>query len=113
MEVTRHMRDDNSVQLSFGEGGEQCKLLTLDPTVTAALLELLRVLAIGKGYAIESADYELTSQQAAKRPRIPHRCMVEIREEGKIPHTTIDGHLSMRADDLFAYDRRQMAITNK
>lgn len=113
VEITRHMREDNSVSLSFGKGGEDAQLHTLDPTVTAAVLELLRVLAIGDGYAIVPADYEVTSEQAAKHLRVQHDCMLKILEEGKIRCCTKDGQLSVRADDLFAYDRRQMAITDK
>lgn len=111
--ISAHMREDYSVQLALVKNGEAAETVSLDPLATAALLEVLRVVSIGQGYAIESADYEMTSQQAANHLCCRHECFLQILDEGHVPFTQKGEQRLVQASDLFAYRRKEDAMREK
>ncbi len=107
--IASHMREDNSVQLTLGEDRGGTDVVVLDPVITAAVLEVLRVLSSRKGYAIGPGDYDLTSQQAADILNVGQDSMDEILDSGEIPYTEKNGCRLVRADVLFAFKRLRKA----
>ena len=91
------------VPIRFGVGtGEPVHI----PTPAVQLLkEILNHMAHGNGVALTSLETELTTRQAADLLQVSRTHLVQLLEDGRIPHRKVGAHRRVRARDLFDYRR--------
>lgn len=98
-------RGDGSepVLARFGVGtGEPVHI----PTPAVQLLKaILNHMAHGNGVALTSLGTELTTRQAADLLQVSRTHLVQLLEDGRIPHRKVGAHRRVRARDLFDYRR--------
>ena len=87
----------------FGAGtGEPIHIPT--PAVQL-LMEILNHMARGNGVALTSLGTELTTRQAADLLQVSRTHLVQLLEDGRIPHRKVGAHRRVRARDLLDYRR--------
>jgi len=64
---------------------------------------VLSLLTSGKGVRIEEEREELSTQQAAERLNVSRTHLIELLEEGAIPHRKVGTHRRVRTEDVLAY----------
>ena len=69
------------------------------------LLEILNHMAHGNSVALTSLGAELTTRQAADLLQVSRTHLVQLLEDGRIPHRKVGAHRRVRARDLFDYRR--------
>ena len=98
-------RGDGSepVLARFGAGTDEPILI---PTPAVQLLkEILNHMAHGNGVALTSLGTELTTRQAADLLQVSRTHLVQLLEDGRIPHRKVGAHRRVRARDLLDYRR--------
>ena len=97
------VREGEPTRLSLALGQGEIAEVTLSPAVAHTLLDLLRLIASGKGFELVPVDAELTTQQTADLLNVSRPFLVKLLERGDIPFTKTGRHRRIRAEDLFAY----------
>lgn len=98
--------DSLRVNLGDGEGSSGARVLAADLRL---LVEALDQIAQGKPFSAETARAELTSQQAADVLNVSRPYLVNLLDEGRIPHRLVGGQRRVRLADLLEYKRVEHA----
>ena len=102
---------DSPAQVELRAGGERVEL---SEGVLNHLATLLNLLASGKQVRIEAELEELSTQQAAERLGVSRTHLIELLEEGVLPHRKVGTHRRVRTEDILTYKeasyRRSQAI---
>ncbi|MEE4539798.1 MAG: helix-turn-helix domain-containing protein [Erythrobacter sp.] len=106
-------KEDGQVELELADAKGQRTPVTLAPALSASLLELLRLVADGRGFTLVPLEAELTTKQAADHLNVSRPFLIKLLEEGQIPHHKVGRHRRVRAEDLFAYRDRRDADRSK
>lgn len=101
--IASQMTEGQLVDFSIHAGGDEARTITLMPALTDALLDILRMIATGRGFHIIPVEAELTTQEAAKLMNVSRPFLIKLLEKGDMPFTTVGRHRRVRAEDLFAY----------
>lgn len=101
--IASQVTEGLQVDFSIHTGGGEARTITLMPALTNALLDILRIIATGRGFHIISVEAELTTQEAAELLNVSRPFLIKLLEKGDVPFTTIGRHRRVRAEDLFAY----------
>ena len=76
------------------------------PTPAVQLLkEILNHMAHGNSVALTAVETELTTRQAADLLQVSRTHLVQLLEDGRIPHRKVGAHRRVRARDLLDYRR--------
>ena len=76
------------------------------PTSAILLLEtILNHMARGNSVALTAVETELTTRQAADLLQVSRTHLVQLLEDGRIPHRKVGAHRRVRARDLLDYRR--------
>ncbi len=92
---------ETELSLAFGKG--EARNITLAPALAFTMLEVLRLVASGRGFRMIPVDAELTTQQAADLLNVSRPYLIKMLEEGQIAFKKIGRHRRIRAEDLFFY----------
>ena len=101
--------EEGAVELELTDAAGQRTPITLAPALSASLLEVLRLVADGRGFTLVPLEAELTTKQAADHLNVSRPFLIKLLEEGRIPHHKVGRHRRVRAEDLFAYRARRDA----
>ena len=98
-------RGDGSepVLMSFGVG--TAEPFPIPPSAVQLLMEILNHMARGNGVALTAVGTELTTRQAAGLLQVSRTHLVQLLEDGRIPHRKVGAHRRVRARDLLDYRR--------
>lgn len=96
------------------EDGENLTI-TLTPTISGVLLDLLRHIARGESVTLVPLGEMLTTQQAADILNVSRPHLIGLITKNDIPCTLVGRHRRIRAKDLFDYkdkrdERRSSAL---
>ena len=81
--------------------------VVLTPNIARTFLDVLRLISSGRGFQIIPYKAELTTQQAADFLNMSRPFLIKLLERGEIDFTTVGRHRRVRAEDLFAYQKRR------
>lgn len=90
--------------------------VTLGPTVSELLMEVLRHIGNGDAVTLVPVGQMLSTQQAADILNVSRPHLVSLLEKNLIPHTVVGRHRRVLTDDLFKYkqerdDKRSDALS--
>jgi excisionase family DNA binding protein len=94
----------------IGSDGEK---IELPETVVRALRQVVHAMARDRAVTVVPVDKQLTTQQAADVLNVSRPYLIQLLDEGELPHTKTGTHRRIRLDDVMAYrerrDRERMA----
>ena len=77
--------------------------VTLTPAIAQTFLDVLRLIASGKGFRMIPVNAQLTTQEAADLLNVSRPFLVGLLEKGEIPFTKVNRHRRVSAEALLAY----------
>ena len=105
--LASQVNSDKPMKLSLALGENQVEPVTLAPALAASLMELLRLVASGRGFRMIPVDAELTTQQAADLLNVSRPHLVKLLEGGKIAFFKTGRHRRVKTADLFQYKKKR------
>lgn len=84
------------------EPGETAQI-TLTPAIAQTFLDVLRLIASGKGFRIIPVNAQLTTQEAADLLNVSRPFLIGLLEKGEIPFMKVNRHRRVNAEALLAY----------
>jgi excisionase family DNA binding protein len=105
--LAAQLKPDDSIDLQLALDSKPPAQLTLAPALAASLMELLRLIASGKGFRMIPLDAELTTQQAADLLNVSRPHLVKLLEENHIAFIKTGRHRRVRATDLFEFKKKR------
>ena len=107
--LTWQVKEDGEVEFELPDAKGERTPIRLAPALSASLLELLHLVADGRGFTLVPLEAEMTTKQAADHLNVSCSSLIELLEEGRIPHHKVERHRRVRAVDLFAHRARRDA----
>lgn len=84
------------------EPGKTAQVI-LTPAIAQTFLDVLRLIASGKGFRMIPVNAQLTTQEAADLLNVSRPFLVGLLEKGEIPFTKVNRHRRVNAEALLAY----------
>ncbi len=106
--ITETLRSQGD-QPRFTLLGPNHEALPLPKDVLTLLQQLLAILASGDAVSILPVQKELTTQQAANLLNVSRQYLVQLLDEGKIPHHRTGTHRRVYTQDVLAYRAKRDA----
>ncbi|RMG83058.1 MAG: DNA-binding protein [Chloroflexi bacterium] len=114
--LSRYIQNHEPVLVQVKSENAQ-EVIELPADALALLVQILDVMASGRGVTLIPEDIELTTVQAAEILRVSRPFLIKLLEEGKIPHRKVGKHRRIRLDDVLSYkeaiDREREAILDQ
>ncbi|MBV8883522.1 MAG: helix-turn-helix domain-containing protein [Chroococcidiopsidaceae cyanobacterium CP_BM_RX_35] len=82
---------------------EQVQPLELPAGAVALLMDILEVMATGRGVTIIPENAELTTVEAASVLNVSRPFLIKLLEQGQIPCRKVGKHRRIRMEDVMAY----------
>ena len=111
------MRDNEPTKLKLAVRKGEFADVTLSPAIARTFLDVLRLIASGKGFRLIPVSAELTTQQAADLLNVSRPFLVKLLENGEIPFSKVGRHRRVKAQALYDYkavrdERRAKALSD-
>ncbi|MDF0667060.1 MAG: helix-turn-helix domain-containing protein [Nitrospira sp.] len=94
-----------SLRFHVGEEKKVTQKLLLPATAIRLLLDLLTEMAAGNAITLIPVHAQLTTQQAADVLNVSRPFLVNLLEQGKIPHVKVGTHRRILFEDLMRYKK--------
>jgi excisionase family DNA binding protein len=94
-----------NLRFQVGEEKKVTQKLLLPATAVRLLLDLLTEMAAGNAITLIPVHAQLTTQQAADVLNVSRPFLVNLLEQGKIPHVKVGTHRRILFEDLMRYKK--------
>jgi excisionase family DNA binding protein len=94
-----------NLRFQVGEDRKVTQKLSLPASAIRLLLDLLTEMAAGNAVTLIPVHAQLTTQQAADALNVSRPFLVNLLEEGKIPHLKVGTHRRILFEDLMRYKK--------
>lgn len=95
-----------AVLRAFPSDNSEGLTIDLHPTVSDALMEVLRLISQGDAVTLIPINKQLTTQQAADILNVSRPYLIKLLEQDEIPYVKIGRHRRIEAKDVFEYKRK-------
>jgi excisionase family DNA binding protein len=102
--IATAMQGAESVSVRIG--GPEAEAMELPMVAVRLLQDILEHLAQGHGVSLIPVHAELTTQQAADMLNVSRTHLVQLLDQGEIPHRLVGTHRRVPVEDLLEYRRR-------
>jgi len=97
---------DHPLRLRSSELNASDQVLELPAAAVALLMDVLEAMAAGRGVMIIPENAELTTVQAAALLNVSRPFLINLLENGSIPHRKVGRHRRLRMEDIMAYKQQ-------
>lgn len=105
--IVEQVLGDGPVCLSSTSEEGKTETVTLRPSITKALLELLGLVSSGRGADVIPLETHLTAQRVANLLNKTRPQVMKMLEAGEMPYTMFGRHPRIPTDAFFAYRKRR------
>lgn len=103
--LAAHLRHDKNLRVRLFENDLEAETIEIPAAAVRLLHEILEQLAEGNAVTVIPVHAELTTRQAADLLNVSRPHLIQVLEEGELPHRKVGTHRRVRVDDLLAYKR--------
>ena len=103
--LSRYARLQKPLSLRVSESVQE-QPIELPASAVALLMDVLEVMAAGRGVTIIPENTELTTVEAARILNVSRPYLIKLLEERIIPHRLVGKHRRILIDDVIAYKQR-------
>lgn len=107
--VASQIKEDSDTVIHIADDEGKSQPVTLSPALARSFLEVLRLVAMGRGFQLIPLDSQLTTQQAADLLNVSRPYLIKLleRDDIELKCTKVGRHRRIKASDLLAYkDKR-------
>jgi len=97
------VREDEPTNIKLALDKDQFAEVVLTPAIAHTFLDVLRLVASGKGFRLIPVNAELTTQQAADLLNVSRPFLIKLLEDGGLPFSKVGRHRRIKAEDLFTF----------
>lgn len=98
-----YMKSTKNPMLELLKNGKEGKQITIPASALKLLIDILAQMAKGNAVTIIPVHAELTTQEAADLLNVSRPFLVELLEQGKIPHRKVGSRRRIYVKDLLHY----------
>lgn len=103
--LSRYARRKKPLSLRVTEAGQE-QPIELPPEAVALLMDVLEIMATGRGITLIPQNAELTTVEAASILNVSRPFLIKLLDDKAIPHRLVGKHRRILIDDVMAYKRR-------
>lgn len=96
----------SALRMRIVEGSKESEVMSLPPYAVRLLLDILEEMSRGNGVTLLPVQAELTTQEAADLLQVSRPYVVQLLEEGKMPHHKVGAHRRVLFEDVMAYKQK-------
>lgn len=103
--LSRYARRKKPLALRVTEAGQE-QPIELPAGAVALLMDVLEIMATGRGITLIPQNAELTTVEAASILNVSRPFLIKLLDDKAIPHRLVGKHRRILIDDVMAYKRR-------
>jgi excisionase family DNA binding protein len=111
--LARYARSDEPLTVHVTDSDHD-ETIELPAGAVALLMDILGMMASGRGITLIPENAELTTVEAAEILKVSRPFLIKLLEEGKIPYRKVGNHRRVLMEDVMAYktaiDRDRKAV---
>lgn len=100
---------DGETTLYIKEPKTERREITLTPTMSELLLDLLRHVGAGSAVTLVPIQELMTTQQAADLLNVSRPYLIRLLERNAMPYTLVGRHRRIKAEDVFEFKKQRDA----
>lgn len=104
-QLAAHLDHLEALKFQIGEDKKTRHKLPLPPSAIRLLIDILTEMAAGNAITLIPHHAELTTQQAANVLNVSRPFLVDLIEQGKIPHRKVGTHRRVLFEDVMRYKK--------
>jgi len=104
--LARYAQTKRPITLHIDDAEQEEQPIELPAGAVALLMDVLEAMAAGRGVTLIPENAELTTVQAAGILNVSRPYLINLLDDGAIPHRRVGKHRRIRMEDVMAYKAR-------